>query len=288
MSVSNNLEIKTEINKTTKTPQEAKAKDYPHKALPPELFSEFVRYLTPTDTINYVKSLVDRVSPKEIGNLLAINLFIENLRGVTDLISDDFKRYKVSYQDLTGKKISNEDFLGFFKNLEALSLDNELATSEVLIILKDFPHLTTLDFTNCDQIQDFSFLKSLPNLTALGFEGCIQIEDFSFLKGLPNLMELDLSGCRQITDVSFLEHFPNLTGLDLSGCIQLEDFSFLGQLTNLKILGLRYCWQMKDYSFLEHLPNLKMLFLYGCNQIKDKSIFDAYPYVEVIWKCFIF
>ena len=260
MAVYNNLEIKTEINKSTKTLQEAKAKDFPHKALPPELFSEFVKWLTPEDAVNYAKSLTNRASQSEKGNLLAINLFKENLREVTDLTCVDFKRCKASYQDLTGKEIRNEDFLEFFKNLKVLSLNTELATSEMLTILENSPHLTALDLSWCSEIKDFSFLRELQSLTTL-----------------------NLKYCRQIKDFSFLESLTNLRALDLSYCTQIKDFSFLGQLTNLESLNLGHCYQIEGFSFLERLPNLTTLNLARCNQIKDRSIFDVYPNIDIEW-----
>ena len=283
MAVSNSLMLRTEINTPPETPQEAKAKDYPHNVLPPELFSEFIRYLKPEEAVNYAKSLTNRASQSEKGNLFAVNLFKENLRGVTNLTLDDPKRCKASYQDLTGEKISNKDFLGFFKNLKILSLDDELATPEVLTILKDFPHLTNLDLLRCEQIEDFSFLGSLVKLTVLYLKECRQVEDFSFLKNLTNLTVLYLEECRQVEDFSFLENLTNLTILYFGNCTQIIDFSFLGSLVKLTALYLGECSQEEDFSFLESLTSLTTLSLNGCTQIEDFSFLESLKHLTTLY-----
>ncbi|KAK9408604.1 S-phase kinase-associated protein 2 [Crotalus adamanteus] len=186
----------------------------------------------------------------------------------------------VQHLDLSNctiKVIDLESILGRCQNLQNLSLEGLILSSDIVRSIAQNPNLVRLNLSGCSGFSADTvevLLKSCPRLEELNLGWC----DFTteHLKIIvshapPKLLQLNLSGYRQnllMPDVkTLLERCPGLIHLDLSDSVMLkpECFAYLHQLTRLEHLGFSRCYQIPPAALLElgEIATLKTLQVFG-------------------------
>lgn len=178
--------------------------------------------------------------------------------------------------------------------IKSLDLSRGFITNKGLHHLKFFPHLTSLNLSDCEDVSDkgLRHLKELTNLKNLDLSSSrdnhyadghpyfarITDKGLSHLKDLTNLNTLDLRHCKKITakGLMALKELKNLTSLDLSGCneITAKGLMAIKELTKLTSLDLPGCDKIKDPGLmaLKELTNLNHLNLRNCKKITDEGV----------------
>jgi len=139
-------------------------------------------------------------------------------------------------------------------------------------LLASFNHLSDLDFSYCQQIDDetIDLLASCcPQLISLSVKDCSEITDAGIGeigRQCRELMALNLSNLLEITSegiVDLASHSQNISGLNLQGCKSIDErgikqlFRLLPNLTELKINGTKVSSRMISF-FKENHPDIKI------------------------------
>ncbi|MCX7746652.1 MAG: stalk domain-containing protein [Clostridia bacterium] len=170
---------------------------------------------------------------------------------------------KISFLDLSEKKISSLEGIQHFVNVKEIDLSKNTITDISPLI-----PLQKLSFLNISEnkISNFMPLNNLKELAVLN-AGAAFMGDLSPIRDLTNLKELHLFE-NNLSDITHLSNFKNLTILNLhtNAIKDLSPLKNLEQLTEL-YLGRN---QIIDITPLSALKKLKILYL-GENQIYDTS-----------------
>jgi hypothetical protein len=198
-----------------------------------------------------------------------------NLQGCEQITNKGLKSLKglnrLSSLNLWGcKEITDEGLGDLLKELPHLtSLDlgycSQL-TSEVLKSLAHLKHLTSLSLWGCYGItgKELKLLKKLNHLSILSLGRCgITDKGLKSLAPLTHLTSLNLGGCEQITDegLKSLKGLTGLTSLNLWTCSHITNkiLKSLTSFTYLTSLDLSWCKEITDEGLLELLKELTNL-----------------------------
>jgi len=202
-----------------------------------------------------------------------------------------------SYDTPEDQKIHNIDALAFFKNLNRLNIDFNLAKN--INSLRNLKNLNELYAKN-NWIQDISALKELKNLETLDLYAN-QVSDISILSELNQLTDLNLwsNGIRNIEplegltklkilnlgnnfikDISPLKNCKMLSTLWLNAnpLINPNVISEIGG--NLATLSISNC-NITDIKFIENCTKLRTLMMFN-NRIKDISVLRNCQSINVL------
>lgn len=220
--------------------------------------------------------LIDRINNQE---LILSDLGIRTVEEAIKFFDKSCSRLRIlNLRDFAGINDQNiENISESFPQVTSLFLKNALITSAATSSFAKMTSIKNLEFSGCQEIDDFSFLENYSKLTNLSLSGCEQINDFSFLEKCPSIKSLDLSNS-SITndDFSFLKKCPLLTSLNLSGCELISNFNFLENCSSLTNLDLSKC-DINDTSFLEQCPTLTSLKLSESQEITSLNFLEKLP-----------
>lgn len=170
-------------------------------------------------------------------------------------------------------KISDIEFISFFKNLKELNCSNMEIKN--LNALSELTHLESLDCSN-NYIESIEPLKNLINLNSLNCNNNV-IKDIEGLRNLTKLQYLSLNN-NNISNINSLENLVKLEKLDVS-FNKILCVGSLSKLTNLYYLNLENNL-IENIFPLSDLINLKELYL-SKNKLKDITSLEKLIRLEV-------
>lgn len=154
--------------------------------------------------------------------------------------------------------------------------------------------LHTLILSNCNNINNLSFLSNCSNLRTLDLSHyrCEMslIIPSPYLRTLKlakcyrltsihapfpnNLRILDLSWCKNLTNIQFLKSSPLLESLNLNTCLALSDISVLLNCPNIHTIDISQNRMGNAASVLSQLKNLVHLRAYNCRKSISKKLIN--------------
>lgn len=178
----------------------------------------------------------------------------------------------------------NTDLLVRLQELRALQLQH----GGCVDALAQLPHLASLSFATTTYANYYVLGThfagtSFPHLKSLNFTNCYRINDAALaqiVESAPNLQDLKLCSCDGITDSSLIDTLPklhaSLESLDLRHIDALTESGLvhLSKLTNLKTLSLRHLPGLQSCALFTNLTSLKALDLSYCVNVANESIPD--------------
>jgi len=130
--------------------------------------------------------------------------------------------------------------LPWLKGLDLMG--NSLLTDKGILSLKRFEHLTSLNLSFCENVEDEALSALLESIQFLflSLHGCPKITDVGLAKlaSQKNLLALSFGGSEGIHDLSFMEFLLKLTTLYIENSLIDEDPKSLPMLVHLKNLLL--------------------------------------------------
>ncbi len=198
---------------------------------------------------------------------------------------------RLAHLALRNAHIDSLNDLPALENLVSLDLlNNHGATLRDFSPISQLQHLTTLNLS-ATQIQDLTHINT-PNLTSLNLSNCIDIDDTSPLSVFNNLRDLNLSGT-QIQDLTHI-NAPNLTSLNLSRCGDIGNTSPFPVFNNLRDLNLQCAGYNVGYFTnmnivataapvlrtlnVAEIPHTNLLPLARCRELTHLTVTDDFLY----------
>jgi hypothetical protein len=162
-------------------------------------------------------------------------------------------------------------------------------------LCETYPHMESLDISNCNMLYEFDCLKKLDNLKEFCARNCQLFTDAGCLansrelsvlniaasgimnidsvKNFKKLRVLNCSGCK-ITNVNGLSECGELVELIAWGCMPLGNLDGLEGCFNLRCLDLEGTGAIDLFSLI-NCKKMELLILDGCDKIKDFSPISA-------------
>lgn len=156
-------------------------------------------------------------------------------RGLTmAIIRIDLRTYDTDQDTVvTIYKVKDLPRLSEFRELHTVVL-NGIPEITDLSSLASIKSLRAIGVEDCKGLRDISVAAALPHLITLRFVRCNQLESLEGLIGCNKLQELKLFECEGLSDVSQLAQLPAIYGLHIRGCRKLTDISVTANIKTLQ------------------------------------------------------
>jgi hypothetical protein len=162
-------------------------------------------------------------------------------------------------------------------------------------LCETYPHMESLDISNCNMLYEFDCLKKLDNLKEFCARNCQLFTNIDCLANSRELSVLNIAASG-VTNIDFAKNFKKLRVLNCSACkiINVNGLSGCGELVELiawgcmplgNLDGLEECFNLRcldlegtgaiDLFPLVNCKKMELLILDGCDKIKDFSAISA-------------